>query len=159
MATSTKQTLSAPFFKTTRVSSCQYVVTRNGKTAAVSYPYTKTGWKAPNSWNNQKRSAEVASMSNITYRTGFKCHAGMPTKPLTAYTPNSYRSRLPIADLVMPYKNASTVEIGDRSSYNPASTFRTTNRAQLGAYNLHNYTSNQGIVAERVKWEKRRRQD
>ena len=154
-----KETLSSPFFRTTRISSCQYVRSKGSQAYAVCFPYQKTGWKAPNSWNNQRRSAEVESMSRSAYRPVAACHSGMPKKPLTAYTPNAYRSRLPAADVVMPYKNASVVEIGDRSSYNPKSTFRTTNRANLTAYNPHAFVSNPGIVAAATQWNKRRVQD
>ena len=159
MEQSLKETMSSPFFRSTRISSCQYVRARGGKAYAVSYPYQKTGWKAPNSWNNQRRSAEVESMSRTAYRPTPVCHSGMTKKPLTAYNPNSYRSRLPSADVVMPYKNASVVEIGDRSSYNPKSTFRSTYRAQMAAYNPDTFVSNQGIVAESTRWHKKRIQD
>ena len=159
MDNSLKETLSSPFFRTTRISSCQYVRAKGGQAYAVSFPYKKTGWKAPNSWTNQRRSAEVESMTRTAYRPVPACHTGMPKKPLTAYTPNAYRSRLPAPDVVMPYKNASVVEIGDRSSYNPKSAFRTTNRAQLTAYNPHSFVSNQGIVAEHTKWSRKRLQD
>ena len=152
MEKSLKQTLSAPFFRSTRITSCQYVVTRNGQTRAVSFPYEKTGWKAPNSWNNQRRSTEVASTSNTAHRVGSNCHAGMAKKPLTAYNPSCFRSRLPSADVVMPYKNASVVEIGDRSSYNPRSTFRTTYKASMQVYNPNDFVSNPGIASAKVKW-------
>ena len=159
MEKSVKETMSSPFFQTTRVSSCQFVRAKGGQAYAVCFPYKKTGWKAPNSWNNQRRSAEVESMSRTAHRPVPVCHSGMAKKPLTAYTPNAYRSRLPSADVVMPYKNASVVEIGDRSSYNPKSTFRTTNRANLAVHNPHGFVSNQGIVAETTKWTKKRLQD
>ena len=40
----------------------------------------------------------------------------MMKKPLEAYHPNAYRSRLPVATVVMPYKNSSQIVIGDRVS-------------------------------------------
>lgn len=41
-------------------------------------------------------------------------HAGMKSKPLVPYNPNSYRNRLPIPDAKKPPTNASSVELGDR---------------------------------------------
>lgn len=41
-------------------------------------------------------------------------HAGMNKKPLVPYDPISYRNRLPVATVVMPNKNKSIIELGDR---------------------------------------------
>lgn len=41
-------------------------------------------------------------------------HAGMTNKPLGKYDPNSYRNRLATGDVIMPHKNNSVVQIGDR---------------------------------------------
>ncbi len=41
-------------------------------------------------------------------------HAGMNTKPLVTYSPTSYRNRLPIASVILPHKNKSIIELGDR---------------------------------------------
>ena len=41
----------------------------------------------------------------------------MLKKPLEPYHPNAFRSRLPLPTVVMPYKNSSSVVIGDRSTY------------------------------------------
>ena len=38
----------------------------------------------------------------------------MMKKPLEPYNPFSFRSRLPQATVVMPYKNSSQIVIGDR---------------------------------------------
>lgn len=154
-----KQTVSSPFFRSTRVVTCQYVVTKSGQTRAICFPQKKTGWKAPNSWNNQRRSSETTSVASNNYRTVPQCHTGMHKKPLCPYDPTSYRSRLPIPDLVMPYKNASTVEIGNRTAVSAKSQFRTTYSANMTGFNFYEYASNQGIVSEKTKWKKLRTQD
>jgi len=41
-------------------------------------------------------------------------HVGMAKKPLVRYDPISYRNRLPTATVIMPHKNKSIVELGDR---------------------------------------------
>lgn len=159
MSESVKATMSAPFFKTTRVESCQFVTAANGQARAVAFPQKKTGYKAKNSWSNQRRSSEVISHAGSTYQTFPNMHVGMEKKPLMPYHPESYRSRLPQPDFIAPYKNASQVEIGDRSSYNSKSVFRTTYQAMLFKPNMNDYTTNQGIIAEKTKWTKTRIND
>ncbi|OMJ92597.1 hypothetical protein SteCoe_4607 [Stentor coeruleus] len=154
-----KSTKSPKFFQSTRVDSCQYVATKNGQTVAVSFPVTKTGYKAPNSWTNQKRSSETISHSGATYRVHTDMHAGMPNKPLVPYNPNSYRSRLPSADYVAPYRNASQFEIGDRTACSAKTVFRTSNQALLVSKNILEGLTNQGIIAEKTKWHKFRTLD
>ena len=146
-----EKSLSAPFFSTTRVSTCRAVVSRNGQMVALSFPNKK----------NKVRESKAPEMtiSNSAYQLKPSCHVGMPKKPLTAYTPHSYRSRLPTADLLMPYKNASSIEIGDRGVYNPRSTFRSTYMANMKQYNLHDFSSNQGVISSRVKWQHKRLHD
>jgi hypothetical protein len=153
---SLKSTKSPKFFQTTRVDSCQYVSTKNGQTVAISFPVTKTGYKAPNSWVNQSRSTETVSHSGATYKVHSSMHAGMPGKPLVAYDPNSYRNRLPSADYVAPYRNASQFEIGDRTACSQKSVFKTTNQALLVSKNILDGLTNQGIIAEKTKWHKKR---
>jgi len=57
----TKMDKSAPFFKNTRVQTCSHIVRKNGKAVAVQFPLEKTGWKAPTSYQNTKRSSETTS--------------------------------------------------------------------------------------------------
>jgi hypothetical protein len=159
MVDSLKSTKSPKFFQTTRVDSCQYVSTKNGQTVAVSFPVTKTGYKAPNSWANQNRSSEIVSHAGATYKVHASMHAGMPRKPLGAYHPDSYRSRLPTAEYVAPYRNASQFEIGDRTATSAKAVFRTTNQALHGAKNIIEGLTNQGIIAEKTKWHKKRTLD
>ena len=83
----------------------------------------------------------------------------MTKKPLTAYDPNSPRSRLAISDLVMPYRNASAFEVGDRTQYNPKSVFRSMYQSQMCWHDCHDYVSNPGIVAQRARWRRTRTQD
>jgi hypothetical protein len=156
---SLKATKSPQFFQSTRVDSCQYVANKNGQTVAVSFPVTKTGYKAPNSWVNQKRSSETVSHSGATYRVHSNMHAGMNGKPLVAYNPDSYRNRLPTAEYVAPYRNASQFEIGDRTACSAKAVFRTTNQALLTSKNILDGLTNQGIIAEKTKWHKTRTLD
>ena len=49
-----KMDRSSPFFRETRVQTCAHVKSQiNGKSYAVGFPLKKTGWKAPNSFQNQ----------------------------------------------------------------------------------------------------------
>ena len=65
-----------------------------------------------------KKSSETCSFSAAQFKVRDTMHAGMLKKPLEPYHPNSFRSRLPTATVVMPYKNSSSIVIGDRSTYN-----------------------------------------
>ena len=159
MVETLKSSKSPKFFQTTRVDSCQYVVKKNGQTVAVSFPVTKTGYKAPNSWVNQKRSSETVSHNGSTYKVHSDMHAGMAGKPLVPYHPHSYRSRLPTADYIAPYRNASQFEIGDRVSTSAKTVFRTTNQALLTSKNILEGLTNQGIIAAKTKWHKTRTLD
>ena len=87
---------------------------QNGKAVAVSFPLEKTGWKNKNSYANTKKSEEVLSHNATTYKFKADLHAGMLTKPLEKYDPLAKRSRLPIPTVVMPYKNSSSIVMGDR---------------------------------------------
>ena len=78
-----------------------------------------------------KKLPETTSFSADTYKVRDNLHAGMIRKPLAPYHPNSFRSRLPQPTVVMPYKNSSSIIIGDRSSYN---------RRQFVSTNQNTYT-------------------
>ena len=110
----TKMQKSANYFKGTRVQTCSHVIMQNGKAVAVSFPLEKTGWKNKNSYANTKRSTESISHNSTTYKQRADLHAGMLTKPLESYTPLAQRSRLPVSSIVMPYKNSSSIVMGDR---------------------------------------------
>jgi hypothetical protein len=69
----------------------------------------------------------------------------MLKKPLEPYHPNAFRSRLPLPTVVMPYKNSSSIVIGDRSTYY---------KRQFLSTNMNLYqdpkqfeTSNPGIIS------------
>ena len=79
----------------------------------------------------------------------------MTRKPLSVYTPNAKRSQLAQATVVMPYKNASQIVIGDRGSYDRFA-WRSVNSVYLPRHNLDEATTNSGILAQRVKWQHRR---
>ena len=78
-------------------------------------------------------------------------HVGMPKKPLMRYDPNAVRSQLPKPTVVMPYKNSSQIVIGDRSTLDRRN-FKTTNGLYQQKPDLHEQTTNGGIIASRVKW-------
>jgi len=71
---------------------------------------------------------------------------GMSKKPLVPYHPLSYRNRLPNSTVIMPHKNKSVVEIGDRGNVN---------RKQWVTSAMDNFTkpktlpiSNTGIISD-----------
>lgn len=151
-----KSTKSDPFFKNTKVQTCQFIQTVNGQPRAIAYPQKKTGYKAPNSWVNQRRSSETESHASQTHKLHPSMHAGMEKKPLVKYDPNSFRSRLPTVDYVIPYKNTSQIEIGDRSSLSTASQFKTSYQSNMTSHNMRDFTSNSGTIARMTKWHKSR---
>ena len=92
------------------MSTCSHIlktIQGNGKAVAIAYPLDKTGWKHPDSYQNMNKSSYVQSINAMTYQPRQIEHAGLIQKKLAPYNPNSYRSRLPIATVVMPYKNSS----------------------------------------------------
>ena len=56
-----KQNKSAAFFKPARVQTCSHIIKKGDKCIAVQFPLEKTGWKAPTSYQNTKRSVEIVS--------------------------------------------------------------------------------------------------
>ena len=89
-------------------------------------------------------------MSQSAYgKRGF-LHAGMPRKPLEPYSPFAHRSRLPTAGVVMPYRNASSIVIGDRSS-DYKRQFATLNKLNYPKHKLEDATTNPGILATQNK--------
>ena len=95
---------------------------------------------------------EVLSSKQDAFKVRNFLHAGMLKKPLEPYSPNAHRSRLPSPTVIMPYKNSSSIMIGDRSCEN---------RRQFITSNTNNFhnpsmvsTSNGGIISEKTKWKK-----
>ena len=119
---------SAEYFRQTRISTCSHIKQDiHGRAIAVQFPLEKTGWKNPASYQNMNKLTHNESLNTKQYRPRPMLHAGMTRKPLEPYNPNSYRSRLPVATIVMPYKNSSQVVIGDRTSQNK-NHFKTSNQ-------------------------------
>ena len=139
---------SSPEFKDARVTSCSSVFMRNGQAVAMAF---KTAKKLDFGTNNAK-SSERQSFSSAVYKQRPNLHAGMYKKPLEPYHPNAYRSRLPSPTIIMPYKNSSSICIGDRSSFNTHQ-FKTTNQNEYDAPKKA-ITSNTGILAEVKKYKK-----
>ena len=153
-----KMAKSSTFFKQTRVQTWSHVLYKNGKAIAVAFPLEKTGYKNKNSYVNKKRSSETKSITASTYGRRNILHAGMPVKPLEPYSPFAHRSRLPTPSIVMPYRNASSIVIGDRSS-DYKRQFATHNKLSFPKHRLDNATQNGGILATQTKWFHRRMGD
>jgi hypothetical protein len=103
------------FFKETKVGSCSHVLVKNGVSLAVPYKITNQKGKSLNNYKNvPQRSSETKSVYKSDFDMHTYMHAGMNSKPLMSYDPNSYRNRLATGGIIMPHKNKSIVEIGDR---------------------------------------------
>jgi len=103
------------FFKETKVGSCSHVFVKNGVALAVPFKVINQKGKALNNYKNcPQKSSEVKSVYRNDFDMHCDMHAGMNYKPLSKYDPGSYRSRLATGGIVMPHKNMSVVEIGDR---------------------------------------------
>ncbi|CAI2382144.1 unnamed protein product [Moneuplotes crassus] len=148
----TKMAKSSNYFKQTRVQTCSHVLYKNGKAIAVAFPLEKKGLK------NTNRLTETKSIAQSTYGRRGNLHAGMPVKPLEPYHPNAHRSRLPTPTVVMPYRNASSIVIGDRSS-DYKRQFTSHNRVTYPRHRLDDATTNGGILATKTKWFHRRKED
>ena len=85
-----------------------------------------------------------------THQRGRKETRGVKKK-LTPYNPNSYRSRLPVASVVMPYKNSSQLVIGDRTSHNK-NHFKTVNQQRILRPDYQKSVTNPGISSREVQW-------
>ena len=148
----TKMAKSSNYFKQTRVQTCSHVLYKNGKAIAVAFPLEKTKAK------NNPKLCETKSITQSTYSRRGNLHAGMPVKPLETYHPNAHRSRLPTPTVVMPYRNASSIVIGDRSS-DYKRQFASYNKITYPKHRLDDATTNGGILATRTKWFHRRMED
>ena len=103
------------FFKNTRVDSCSHIIVKNGISLAVSFPIKNQKGKSLNNYKHvPQRSSELKSIYKSDYNIHLNLHVGMSSKPLIKYNPTSYRNRLAIGGIIMPHKNKSIVEIGDR---------------------------------------------
>ena len=103
------------FFKETKITSCSHVLVQNGTSVAVPFKITNSKGKGLLNFKIQPSlSSEVESVYRKDYSVKPDMHVGMTKKPLVPYNPTSYRNRLPTSSVIMPHKNKSIVEIGDR---------------------------------------------
>ena len=129
-------------FKNTRVTSCSRVLLKNGKSIAMGFNVGATKPVDPSA----SKLPENVSFSAEQFKQRDTLHCGMLKKPLSLYHPNAFRNRLPQPTVVMPYKNSSSIVIGDRS---------TMNKRQYISMSMNTFTkprpfesSNQGIIAD-----------
>uniref|UniRef100_A0A7S3N1R5 Uncharacterized protein n=1 Tax=Euplotes harpa TaxID=151035 RepID=A0A7S3N1R5_9SPIT len=101
---------------------------------------------------NAKKLPETFSVTKEMFKVRNNLHAGMLKKPLVKYDPNAHRSRLPSPTVVMPYKNASSIVIGDRCS-DDRRLYVTSHKNTFNKVSDLN-TSNGGIIASKTKWKK-----
>lgn len=103
------------FFKESKIGSCSHVLIKNGTCVAIPYQISnEKGRELLNFKIQPSLSSEVESVYRKDYSVKPDMHVGMTKKPLIAYHPTSYRNRLPTSTVIMPHKNKSIVEIGDR---------------------------------------------
>ncbi len=103
------------FFKDTKVSSCSHVLVKNGHSAAVPFKIlNQKGLPLQHYKYAPAKMPESKSVYRKDYSIKPSMHVGMTKKPLVTYDPDSYRNRLPIGGIIMPHKNKSIIEIGDR---------------------------------------------
>ena len=140
-----------PFFKNTKVGSCSHVLVTNGKTLAISFAVKNRRGRG---LNHFKTVPGKLSVSKSTYMNDYhlfpNLHAGMGKKPLMTYSPDSFRSRLPLNGIVSgAANNRSYLDLGDKGIIN---------RNQWGSTNRLSYQwprivpiSNSGICADMAK--------
>ena len=103
------------FFKESKVGSCSHVFVKNGVALAVPFKIINHKDKPLNNYKNgPQRSSENKSVYRSDFDVHYEMHAGMNYKPLSKYDPSSHRNRLATGGIVMPHKNMSVIEIGDR---------------------------------------------
>jgi len=106
---------SDPFFKSTKIESCSHVLVKNGQSLAVPFKIkNQKGYPMLHYTYAESKSSEAKSVYRQDFTPKPFMHAGMGKKPLVKYNPDSYRNRLPIGGIVMPLKNKSVIEFGDR---------------------------------------------
>ena len=103
-----------PYFSTTRVGSCSYVLVKNGQCLAVPFYITN---RRGRSLNHFKTVPEKLLTNKSTYTNDYiqigNIHCGMKRKPLVPYNMNSPRNQLPIHGIISGAAvNRSSVELG-----------------------------------------------
>lgn len=142
-----KTTQSIPYFRGTRVSTCADIVRRNGRMLAVPFSVKKKTLDL----DSEKKLHERRSITHEAFQLRQNLHLGMSKKPLEPYHPDAHRSRMKTEEFIMPYKNSSSIVLGDRS-YNPTSHFKTTTQSfSLRPRTV--YTTNEGILSQLSKWQ------
>ena len=142
---SIKDTKSSPFYKDAKILSWSHVLVKNGQSVAVPFKAP-----APPQDVHLRRSSETLSVAKDAHKVRNNLHAGMLSKPLEKYSPNAHRSRLPSPTVIMPYKNSSSIVIGDRSSEDRR--LYVTSHKNTFNKNQNLNTSNGGIIAAKTKW-------
>merc|ERR1719171_2302548 len=89
------------------------------------------------------------------YREQPYCYASMDSKPLCAYDPLSYRSRLAVEDAPVPYKNASIVNFHEGHHTCHKKRFHTTHGTYFTG-EPPDPRSNQGVKSEATKFRRTR---
>jgi hypothetical protein len=143
---SSKADKSVAFFKETKINSCSHVVVKHGQPMAVAYPTVPLA-KIDEVFPMSKR-----SVSQEVHRIRSNLYAGMQNKPLERYHPDAHRSRLRMPEMQVPYKNSSSVIIGDRNYYDKKH-FVTTAKMLLKKPKPV-MTNNLGILSEKAKWQR-----
>lgn len=138
---------SIDFFKESKVDTCSYVKILHGQPVAIAYP------SSTQNKNNDLIPTEKRSFSHDVHRIRNHLYAGMKNKPLQSYNPDAQRSRLRTEEFQIPYKNSSSVIIGDRSSTDKKH-FITTARLLLRKPRM-NFTSNLGILSAQARWQRK----
>jgi hypothetical protein len=106
------------FFKESKVGSCSHVFIKNGVALAAPFKIVNQKNKPLNNYKNfPLRSLELKTIYRSDFDVHYEMHVGMPKKPLSKYEENSYRNRLATGGIIMPHKNMSIVEIGDREYF------------------------------------------
>ena len=142
-----KDTKSSPFYQNTKVLSWSHVLVKNGQSVAI--PFRTPALPED---LREKRSSETLSLSRDVFKIRNNLHAGMTRKPLERYDPHAHRSRLPSPTIVMPYKNSSSIMIGDRTSEDRRMYVSTQKNTFSKTSDLN--TSNGGIIATKTRWRK-----
>ena len=116
----TKQNLGNPYFNNSRVGSCSFVLVKNGQCLAMPFKIIN---RRGRSLNHFKTVPEKSITNKSTYVNDYlpigNIHCGMKNKPLIPYSPDCYRSRLPINGIISGAAiNRASIELGDMNMIN-----------------------------------------
>ena len=147
----TRHEFGNPYFNNTRVGSCSFVLVKNGQCLAVPFRITN---RRGRSLNHFKTVPKKLTTNKSTYMSDFlpigNIHCGMSHKPLVPYSPDSYRSRLPVDGIISGAGiNRASIELGD-SSYINRKQWKTTYRDSFRVPSIVP-VSNGGIASDIAK--------